>query len=167
LDYLVDLEAQLSSPSQALKRLVRSWRALPPHDAPPSRRPPPRIPQRAEDRLGADGVAQLCADYQAGQSSKKLQRMYGLSQGAVLRLLEVNGVSRRQRGLTDLQVRQAVELYLRGWALTRIGDHFGKDHTVVRNALLRGGVTLRADRRRAAAELDGQASPASRWTRYT
>jgi chromosomal replication initiation ATPase DnaA len=29
------------------------------------------------------------------------------------------------------------------WSLTRIGDHFGKDHTVVRNALLRAGVTLR------------------------
>jgi hypothetical protein len=144
----VDLEAQLSSPSQALKRLVRSWQALPSHTAPPLHRTSPRIPQRAEERIGPDGVAQLCADYQAGQSSKKLQRTYRLSQGAVLRLLEVNGVPRRQRGLTDAQVRQAVELYLRGWSLTRIGDLFGKDHTVVRNALVRVGIGLRPPGRR-------------------
>jgi hypothetical protein len=33
-------------------------------------------------------------------------RTYGLSKGAVLRLLEVNGVPRRQRGLSDIQVQQ-------------------------------------------------------------
>jgi hypothetical protein len=64
------------------------------------------------------------------------------SQGAVLRLLDVNGVPRRQRGLSDAQVREANRLYGQGWSLTRIGDHFGKDHTVVRNALLRAGITL-------------------------
>jgi hypothetical protein len=101
---------------------------------------PPRVRQRAEDRLGADGVAQLCADYQAGRSTKWLQRTYSLSQGAVLRLLEVNGIPRRQRGLTNIQVQQAAELYLRGWSLTRLGDPLGKDHTVVRNALARAGV---------------------------
>ena len=66
-----------------------------------------------------------------------------MSQGAVLRLLDANGVPRRQRGPTHEQVQEAVSLYAAGWSLTRIGDHFGKDHTVVRNALLRAGVTLR------------------------
>jgi hypothetical protein len=88
-------------------------------------------------------VAQLVADYQAGHSTKSLQRTYGISQGAVLRLLDVNGVPRRQRGLTDKQVQEAIRQHAEGWSLTRIGDHFGKDHTVVRNDLLRTGVQLR------------------------
>jgi hypothetical protein len=102
-----------------------------------------RVKQRAEDRLGLDGVAQLVADYRAGHSTKWLQRTYSLSQGAVLRLLDVNGVPRRQRGLTTEQVQEAIRLYGQGWSLTRIGDRFNKDHTVVRNALLRSGVRIR------------------------
>ena len=90
-----------------------------------------------------DGVAQLCADYQAGQSTKYLQRTYSLSQGAVLRLLNANGVPRRQPGLTDEQVEEAIRLFGHGWSLTRIGDHFGKEHTVVRHALERIGVVPR------------------------
>jgi hypothetical protein len=73
-------------------------------------------------------------------------KKYGLSKGAVLRLLDANGVPRRQRGLSHVQVADAVDLYLRGWSVTRIGDRFGKDHTVVRNALVREGVALRPGR---------------------
>jgi hypothetical protein len=58
-------------------------------------------------------------------------------------LLDAKGVPRRQRGLTHEHVQEAVRLYAAGWSFTRIGDHFGKDHTVVRNALLRAGVTRR------------------------
>lgn len=92
---------------------------------------------------GSGGAARLVADYRAGRSTKWLQRTYGLSQGAVLRLLDVSGVPRRRRGLSDAQVQEAIRLYSQGWSLTRIGDRFGKDHTVVRNALLQVGVTLR------------------------
>ncbi len=81
------------------------------------------------------------ADYQGGRSTKWLQRTYGLSQGAVLRLLDVNGVARRRQGLTDEQVQEAIRLYSQGWSLTRIGDRFGKDHTVVRSALRRSDQT--------------------------
>ncbi|MBM7807777.1 hypothetical protein JOD57_003614 [Geodermatophilus bullaregiensis] len=83
------------------------------------------------------------AAYQAGRSTKKLQRTYGLSQGAVLRLLDANGVPRRRRGLTDEQIQEAIRLYSQAWSLTRIGDCFGKDYTVVRNALRRAGVLSR------------------------
>jgi hypothetical protein len=138
---LADLEAQLSNPGHAFKQLLAAWRLA----VPPVSSQPPRQRQRDEDRLGSDGVARLADDYQAGRSTKRLQRTYGLSQGAVLRLLEVHGVRRRKRGLTDEQVREAIRLYDQGWSLTRIGDHFRKDHTVVRNALLRAGITLRRE----------------------
>lgn len=141
----VDLEAQLSHPAWRFNHLVELWRQLPPGEAPQRSTTPPRgrQRQRAEDRLGPDGVARLVSDYQAGRSTKWLQRTYGLSQGAVLRLLDVNGVPRCLRGLTDQQVHEAIRLYAAGWSLTRIGDHFGKDHTVVKNALRRAGARLR------------------------
>jgi DNA-directed RNA polymerase specialized sigma24 family protein len=139
----VDLEAQLSHPSQAFKQLLGAWRLLPVDVVRPVLSRPKRQRQRAEDRLGSDGVARLVADYLDGRSTKWLQRTYGLSQGAVLRLLDANGVPRRQRGLTEAQAEEAIQLYEHGWSLTRIGDHFGKDHTVVQNALRRTGVRLR------------------------
>jgi hypothetical protein len=139
----VDLEGHLSHPSYAFKQLLAAWRSLTRDTAPPVSSRAPRRRQRAEDRLGPDGVARLVADYQAGKSTKRLQRTYGLSQGAVLRPLDASGVPRRPRGLTDEQVQEAVQLYTAGWSLTGIGDHFGKDHTVVRNSLLRSGVKLR------------------------
>jgi hypothetical protein len=80
-----------------------------------------RTPQRAEARRGAEVVAELLAEYQAGQPSTALMRTY--------KAQEVNW------------------LYSRGWPLARIGDYFGKDHNVVRNALVREGIALRARRR--------------------
>jgi hypothetical protein len=141
----VDLEGQLSHPSRVFMQLLAAWRSLPVDVAAPVSSRTPRQRQRTEDRLGLDGVARLVADYQAGRSTKWLQQAHGISQGAVLRLLEVNGVPRRKRGLTDEQVQEAMRLYDQGWSLTRIGDHFGKDHTVVRNALLRAGITRRRE----------------------
>lgn len=88
------------------------------------------------------------ADYRAGRFTKLLQRTYGLSQGAVLRLLDANGVPRRPRGLTDEQVQQAIRLYGQGWSLTRTGDRFGKDHTVVMHAFELAGVPRRGCQRK-------------------
>jgi hypothetical protein len=99
----VDLEDQLSNPGHTFKHLLAAWRLLHADKAPPVSSRSPRKRQRAEDRLGPGNVAQLVADYGAGRSTKWLQRTYGLSQGAVLRLLDAQGVPRRQRGLTDEQ----------------------------------------------------------------
>jgi hypothetical protein len=96
-----------------------------------------RQPQRAEDRLGSDGVTQLVAEYQAGRSTKWLQRTYGLSQGAVLRLLDVAGVPRRQRGLTEAQVGEAIRLYAQGWSCQRLAGRFDCDDEKVRLAFRR------------------------------
>lgn len=111
---MVELEVTLYNPGRAFTQLLVSWRLLP-ADQPPRMKPaPPRVRQRAEDRLGPDGVARLAADYRAGRSTKWLQRTYGLSQGAVLRLLDVNGVPRRRRGLSDEQVQETIRLYGQG-----------------------------------------------------
>jgi hypothetical protein len=98
-------------PESRFKQLLAAWRSLPVDVEPTLWDRPARQRQRAEDQLRLDGVAQLVADHQAGRSTKWLQRTYGLSQGAVLRQLDVNGGPRRPRGLTDAQVQEAVQLY--------------------------------------------------------
>jgi hypothetical protein len=85
-------------------------------------------------------------DYQADRSTKWLQRTYGLSQVAALRLLNVNRILRQQSGLSAEQIQDAIQPYGQGRSLTRIGNHASKDHTVVRNALVRRAVPLRKHR---------------------
>lgn len=138
----MELEAQLSNPSPPLLRLVRRWRQLPAGE--PSRSVGRRRPrQRAEERLGPAHIAQLLADYERGVATTELTRTYGLGKGAVLRLLEVNGVTRRRQSLTAKQVCEAIRLYGLGWPLGRIGERLGRHHSVVLRALERAGVPRR------------------------
>src|SRR5215204_3310341 len=69
------------------KRSWWSWRrrTLPVDEMPQLRATPPRPRQRAEDRLGPEGVAQLCADDQAGMTTRQLMQTYRLGKGSVLR----------------------------------------------------------------------------------
>jgi helix-turn-helix protein len=131
----VDLEAQLSSPSVRLQRLLGSWRSLPADEPSRTKSTPRRRRQRAEDRLGPDGVAQLVADYQAGIATTRLMQSYGLGKGAVLRLLDSHGVTRRRQPLTPAEVQEAIRLYGQGWSLARIGQRFGRHHSVILRAL--------------------------------
>ncbi len=138
----MELKAQLSNPSPPLLRLVRRWRQLPAGE--PSRSVGRRRPrQRAEERLGPAHIAQLLADYERGVATTELTRTYGLGKGAVLRLLEVNGVTRRRQSLTAKQVCEAIRLYGLGWPLGRIGERLGRHHSVVLRALERAGVPRR------------------------
>ncbi len=136
------LEAQLSNPSPPLLRLVRRWRQLP-AGQPPRSVGHGRPLQRAEERLGPVRIAQLLADYKHGVATTELTRTYGLGKGAVLRLLEVNGVARRRQPLTLEQVEEAIRLYGLGWPLGRIGERFGRHQSVVLRALERAGVPRR------------------------
>jgi hypothetical protein len=138
----VELEGQLSHPALPLLRLVRRWRQLPAGE--PSRSVGTRrSPQRAEERLGPVYIAQLLADYKRGVATTELTRTYGLGKGAVLRLLEANDVARRRQSLTPDQVREAIRLYGLGWPLGRIGERFGRHHSVMLRALERAGVPRR------------------------
>ncbi len=92
----MELEAQLSSPGRALKHLLTSWQDLPAGE-PSGQIRARKQPERAEDRLGPDGVAQLCADYQAGMATRQLMQAYGLGKGSVLRLLAANGIRTRDK----------------------------------------------------------------------
>lgn len=76
-------------------------------------------------------------------------RTYDLGKGSVLRLLDSHGVSRRRQGLTTAETQQVIELYAQGWSSVRIGQHFGRDHSVILRALQRNGVPRRDSHGRA------------------
>lgn len=95
----------------------------------------------AQRRLGPDAVAELITDYQAGAPSTALMTKYNLGKGTVLKILEDHGVSRRNQPLSPEQCTEAIELYLSGWSMAKVGRHYGRAHTVIRDLLRRRGVT--------------------------
>jgi len=68
---------------------------------------------------------------------------YQLGKGTVLGILERHGVSRRNQPLTAEQCSEAIELYLAGWSMAKVGRHYGRAHTVIRDLLKRKGITRR------------------------
>lgn len=100
--------------------------------------PLPRI-HNAQKRLGPEAVAQLISDYQAGAPSTALMSRYHLGKGTVLQILEHGGVSRRNQPLMPDQRTEAIQLYLSGWSMAKVGRHYGRAHTVIRDLLRRHG----------------------------
>jgi transposase len=95
------------------------------------------------ERLGSEGVAQLVADYEAGEPSTGLTKKYGVGKGTVLRLLRQYGATMRQQPMSPDDAAQAIALYKRGWSLARVGHHFGREHSVIRDILERAGIARR------------------------
>jgi hypothetical protein len=102
----------------------------------------PRV-HNAQKRLGPELVAQLVADYQAGDSTPKLMSKYGIGKGAALSILEHHGVPRRNQGLSDADIPRAAELYQAGQSLRAVAGHFGCDAETVRKALHASGIAVR------------------------
>jgi len=88
-------------------------------------------------------VAQLIVDYQNGVASTDLMVRYRLGKGTVLNILENHGVSRRNQPLTPDQCDEAIELYLRGWSMAKVGRRYGREHTVIRDVLVKAGISRR------------------------
>jgi ribosome modulation factor len=65
---------------------------------------------------------------------------YHLGKGTVLNILEQHGVSGRNQPLTPDQCTEAIELYLSGWCMARVGRHYGRAHTVIRDLLRKRGI---------------------------
>ena len=74
---------------------------------------PPRV-HNAQKRLALETVDQLIADYQARAPSTALMAKYNIDKGIVLKILEDQGISRRNQPLSPDQCAEAIELYLAG-----------------------------------------------------
>lgn len=89
-------------------------------------------------------MAQLIADYQAGEPTTALMVKYQIGKGTVLGILESHRVERRRnKGLTAKQAEEAIRLYQEGWSLVRVGQRFGRQHTIILDVLKRAGVPRR------------------------
>lgn len=106
----------------------------------------PVAPQRvhaARRRLPAESIQQLLTDYQAGVPSTQLAQRYGISKGAVLRLLREHRVPVRLQRITAPEVEQAIQLYQAGNPLAAVGVKLGYDPGTVHRALRQAGVAMR------------------------
>jgi hypothetical protein len=77
----------------------------------------------------------------------------------VLSILDDHGVTRRHQPLTEDQVQQATELYQQGWSLAQVGEHLGRDATVILLVLKRAGVARRRPWERQGANSTCQTDP--------
>ena len=74
---------------------------------------------------------------------RDLAHKFGIHRVTVSRLLRLEGVELRIRGLTADEIDVAVELYGQGESLARIGEHFDVDHGTVWRQVRRRGVNMR------------------------
>lgn len=105
--------------------------------------PPPRPIQSARRRLGPAVVAQLVADYQAGQSTTAIMQTFGLGKGTVLRLLQEAGIERRGQGQRKIDLAEATARYQAGCSLAKLAATYGCDAETMRTAFRRAGLRLR------------------------
>lgn len=114
----------------------------------PQRNEPPRSPERTPPRrtikeLGADELAAIVSEYQAGATVYEVAERHALNRNSMASVLKRNGVQLRGQGLAGEQIDQAAHLYAAGQSLARIGERFHVDAQTVRRRLIERGVTMR------------------------
>jgi DNA invertase Pin-like site-specific DNA recombinase len=95
-------------------------------------------------RLRSNAIEQLVADYESGHSTIELMRIYGISKGAVLNLLQQHEVNMRGQGVRAERLEEAIALYNSGLSLKAVAAQLNCSAETVRQTLLRAGVTMRA-----------------------
>lgn len=105
----------------------------------------PRV-HAIERRLEASVVEKLVQDYEAGVPTTQLTKKYDIGKGTVLKLLRDHDVRVRRQGLSPAEIAEAIDLYTAGWSFAKIEAKFGHAHTLIREALLVAGVTMRPRR---------------------
>ena len=104
---------------------------------------PERRRRRISWRLDSDAVAQLCADYLAGLTTRELADRYEVGKTAVTRLLRERHVPLRHQGLSSSQVQRAAELYAAGSSVAQVGEALGFHPSSVFDPLKRADLVLR------------------------
>ena len=86
---------------------------------------------------------ELVAAYQAGATVYEIAERLQINRKTVSVLLERQGVPRRGRPLSPVQIEQARDLYVAGQSLATIAPQLDCDPGTVRLALLRAGIRMR------------------------
>jgi hypothetical protein len=104
---------------------------------------PWRAPARHFRFSSAQTIAVIEA-YEGGASMAELARMYGVRRVSISALLRREGVSIRvRRVMSQGEVDRAVQLYVGGLSLQKIGDQLGWDHKTIYGQLRKRGVVMR------------------------
>ncbi len=104
----------------------------------------PTPSRKLRRRLGAAGVAEVAARYEAGESLRQLAKSIDASSDAILRLLGEEGVHTRQpRMLTADEKAEVVRRYQAGESTYQVAAATGVPKTTVARTLQRAGVALR------------------------
>jgi hypothetical protein len=130
-----------------LAHLSNKWRDLREHIKASSPRPPlsheDSLKPRSKRFLTADDLADIVAQYEAGETTQQIAARYEISKTRVATILREQGVTIRRQGLSDDQVREAAALYASGKSLAWLGVRFNVSHTTVAAELRKQGVQLR------------------------
>ena len=102
----------------------------------------PRV-HRLDNRLSAEAVATIIAEYETGTPSTVLGKQYGTSGAAIVRLLRDYGIEIRNKRLTPAQLEEAERLYLTGLSLVSVGEVMGIKSATIYVNLKRAGVQMR------------------------
>ena len=147
---MVELVARYSKTAQpeiqAVERALAAGgqlRATPEVSNPESAPAPEPVIHRAKDRLSELELALVVSRYQAGESAAMLGEELGIAKQTVMRLLKAEGVALHRPRLSGSEKAEAIRLYLDGWSLAKIGSKLARDHSSVRNVLLREGIERR------------------------
>lgn len=96
-------------------------------------------PHAVTRRFSPEQLRQILVEYQAGEGCTSLSRRYGISENAVLALLERAGVPRRPLGrFTPDDVAEMRRLRQAGWTYREIGEKFGVTKVAVSRRLATG-----------------------------
>jgi DNA-binding CsgD family transcriptional regulator len=105
-----------------------------------------RTKRRVQKHLRPAEIADLVAGYKNGATVYQLAGQYQIHRNTVSKLLELQGVPRRGRPLSPVQIEQVVALYASGQSLAKIAPKLECDPGTVRLALLKAGVRMRDSR---------------------
>ena len=130
---LIGLYSNLSFPHVSGEKLVRALKA-----ARAGKRATPQHHIRdVERRLGAEKIAQIVAEYEAGESTRALETKYGVGKTAIVSLLRKQNVTIRNQPIEPELVERALELRAAGMGYKSIAKQLGVPKESMRQAMLR------------------------------
>jgi hypothetical protein len=102
----------------------------------------PPSPRQRQHRLTPDELAGVARGYRLVRHEGSCQTVQGPPSHHRKRPAEAWPPLRSQ-SLTVGQRKEAIRLYQEGWSLARVGQQFGRQHTVIRDVLVRAGILRR------------------------
>lgn len=100
-------------------------------------------PRQVQRSLSAAERVALAQGLQRGHRHAGASPPIRVHKHTVSKILHDLAIPLRRQSMTAAEQAEAIQLYQQGWSLARLGRHFGRAHTVVRDVLERAGIPRR------------------------